>query len=572
MRLFSFRIYNFKSIDDTGVIKVAEDDNITILAGQNEAGKSAVLEALDFFENGASADSFEETYRRVETHPRVECTYHFTKEELDNVEKKASKELRKYIEINGFTFVRGLTQSDDFDEIKYLNPSELSKLLGAVKAKQKAETPEGEEPDYYSFSPFFDERPKFIFYSGFDDYILPNKITYAELGENEAVSDFEKVFDIDFTALLDEPSAATRSRRISIVNKNASADLNEYWSQKLEDEPVTYSYNIDVNITSPQSSSSITFLTDQGDDRFLYFGQRSRGFRWFSSFNLKLRAHEADSENLDNFILLIDEPGQGLHEEAQKDAKRVLNEIAAKGMQIIFSTHQPQLLRDDSDIRLSRLKLVVKSKSEGTKVKNIAQQTSQAGYKDALSPIRTAMGMISLDATDILNGKQTVIVEGITDMYYIKAFLKLHKQKEVALVPCVGTPQVPNVYSILSGWGVSSKVIVDDDSAGSKAIRDITKALLGGMTPAEQDEIMYKNTGCKGIEDTFESSDFTSFADPFLHDKPAGKTNSELAKHNSSKEIIARTFLDKVMAGDIKLTSLSESTRNRIKDIVTFIG
>ena len=52
MRLYSFRIQNFKSIRDTGEIKVSSEDNVTILAGQNEAGKSSVLEALDFFETG----------------------------------------------------------------------------------------------------------------------------------------------------------------------------------------------------------------------------------------------------------------------------------------------------------------------------------------------------------------------------------------------------------------------------------------------------------------------------------------------------------------------------------------
>lgn len=45
MRLFSFRVVNFKSIIDSGDCKLSDLDNILILAGQNESGKSSVLEA-----------------------------------------------------------------------------------------------------------------------------------------------------------------------------------------------------------------------------------------------------------------------------------------------------------------------------------------------------------------------------------------------------------------------------------------------------------------------------------------------------------------------------------------------
>lgn len=51
MKLKTFRIKNIKSIIDSGVCHLASD-NITIFAGQNESGKSAVLEALRYFSNG----------------------------------------------------------------------------------------------------------------------------------------------------------------------------------------------------------------------------------------------------------------------------------------------------------------------------------------------------------------------------------------------------------------------------------------------------------------------------------------------------------------------------------------
>ena len=57
-KLKSFRIKNFKSITDTGEVTLSGHDNITVFAGQNESGKSSVLEALNSFETGRfDADS-----------------------------------------------------------------------------------------------------------------------------------------------------------------------------------------------------------------------------------------------------------------------------------------------------------------------------------------------------------------------------------------------------------------------------------------------------------------------------------------------------------------------------------
>ena len=162
MRLYSFRIQNFKSIEDTGIIKVSKDDNVTIFAGQNEAGKSAILEALNFLERGVDVD-FEETFRRVETNPRVECTYLLNDEELDEIEETGSKSLRDYIAKNGLTFIRGKIEEDDFGSLKYWKPVGLSSLMEEIDTLHKNADPEA-EIEKFNFDKLFKIRPKFIFY------------------------------------------------------------------------------------------------------------------------------------------------------------------------------------------------------------------------------------------------------------------------------------------------------------------------------------------------------------------------------------------------------------------------
>src|SRR3989344_3074391 len=52
MKLKSFKIKNYKSIQDTGEVKL-DTGRIAIFAGQNESGKSAMLEALNAFEQAS---------------------------------------------------------------------------------------------------------------------------------------------------------------------------------------------------------------------------------------------------------------------------------------------------------------------------------------------------------------------------------------------------------------------------------------------------------------------------------------------------------------------------------------
>ena len=55
MKIVRFRIFNYKSIIDSG--DCYPSDGVTILAGKNEAGKSSILEALEDF-------NFEKVIRR----------------------------------------------------------------------------------------------------------------------------------------------------------------------------------------------------------------------------------------------------------------------------------------------------------------------------------------------------------------------------------------------------------------------------------------------------------------------------------------------------------------------------
>lgn len=71
MKLTAFRIRNFRSIVDTGWQNLSPD-NITCLIGQNESGKTSVLEALKVFHSGIIS---EDVLRSDLSLPEVSCRF-----------------------------------------------------------------------------------------------------------------------------------------------------------------------------------------------------------------------------------------------------------------------------------------------------------------------------------------------------------------------------------------------------------------------------------------------------------------------------------------------------------------
>jgi predicted ATP-dependent endonuclease of OLD family len=95
MQLVAFRVQNFRSIVNTGWHALAHD-NITSLIGQNESGKTSVLEALKAFHDGRL---IEDMLRSDLSLPIVSCKFSFQFSDIENLidKKRLDPEIRKLI-------------------------------------------------------------------------------------------------------------------------------------------------------------------------------------------------------------------------------------------------------------------------------------------------------------------------------------------------------------------------------------------------------------------------------------------------------------------------------------------
>lgn len=576
MRLKSFRVKNFKSIVDTGECHLSQEDNILVLAGQNEAGKSAVIEALDFFGNGASED-FERLHRRRNESPEVACKFLLDAQDIQNIfiETKDNK-LKKYLEKNPIIeFRRGNADEDDFEEAYFTNATvESLQSFFPETDEDRAEpapipSPEPPEEDAPSITTLdeleafvWNESRNFTSYNSFTD-LLPGEVTIADLKNHPAVQDFEKVFGVDFAKVAQWETRAI-SREEMRLNKNASDNLNTYWKQRLE-EGGKYNFQVKILPQPEKTTSRIEFKIERNDGDPLFMEQKSKGFQWFSAFNLRLRALGAEDVRVKNLVILIDEPGQRLHEKAQRDVKHVLEELAQKkGAQVIYTTHHPNLIGTEGS-EFARIRVVSNSIEFGTKVETPAQfaSRSEENAKDTLSPVITAMGIHSVHS--VLDTRRlNTVVEGISDHYYFSAFKKLlSKDERLYFLPACGVTNVPNLVSILIGWGCNYKAVFDDDPKSGRATYTKLKNEFYEKSDELAHEHILKLRDCNGIEDLFGKKDFFKY----VLNKPYPKT--KVTQNNSAliggkKELLARLFLEKVDAGEVVLSKESEKKINEV--------
>jgi len=572
MRLKRFRIKGIKSIIDSGNC-YPSGDNITILAGQNESGKTAVLQALDYFSNGMSDEFKKYALRDDETTPCVECEFELTTNDIEALSKTDQKfsqianKLEKVI-----AYREGAEAKIDFHEDVTTQVDEIikkqkllpEKHISSESDEDSEEKGEDEnEKTIGELSSSFREAinkliPEFIYYDSFKD-LLPDSIQVGGIPQNKAVQDLESILGIKFSDFVNS-NKRTRKNRLDSAFKGITIDFNKYWSQQLsseEDTPYNFTWEID--------SQEIQFYIARGVGDSLYLAQKSQGFRWFHSFYLRLASHQIENRESD-FILLIDEPGQGLHETAQKDVKRVIEDLVERGAQIIYSTHHPLLI--DVDDKISRLRLIYLKHTEGSKIGTISQCVSGKNQTlDMLSPIITAMGLVRVD---FCNDKLNIVLEGITDKFYMEAFtILLGKEDKYNFIPASGADNIKHVVSILLGWGHDFKIIHDK----KQTVYNKLKKVFFQTTGQEEIDRKIKHLSCVGIEDLLTKEDFRKHAlkGNNITDSSDDKDNSSIAKEK--KELLARLFLNKIQTPDIsiKTDDFQNDTIKSFRDIFNWL-
>lgn len=618
MRLKSFRIKNYKSIIDSGICKLSTNDNITVLAGQNESGKSSVLQALDDFQRGKLRKEAIRDFQVPFKLPVIECGYFFNEDDyfLQNLFSDLKGELGKefdpefqkkilkaFVESEEVIIKREFLKNesyllfadnfralllDEFEKNYYLSAdsqkdsvkegieNDINEVPSQERKTQEAEEEEESEEDEKELGfegiidtiafLFFEYSPKIIFFDDFCD-LLPDSISISDLknkSENakgyKAVRNCEAILGDDFVELEDLTDAACNSRQDGL-NKEFTANFNEKWRQKIFKDN-----EVKVQVKYQQGGNNkagpyLNFFISTKEGEYLTPGQRSQGLKWFLSFYLQLKAESNETVDL---IILFDEPGLFLHSKAQSDIKRLFEELGEKD-QIIYSTHSPYLI----DInKLNRVRLAINTIDEGTKIEKIT--TKLVGRQlDALKPVTDALGLDLAHGFSPVN-KQNVVLEGIADFNYFLAMKKLLAiNDEYSFVPSMGASNMHLLMELCIGWGLDWVLIFDDEAGSKTAMRKIKDSFFDGKEE-ELKEKAYVLKDCKGIEDMFTLKDLRLINGDFQI--PGNQSRSEIIKKEfGGKELFSRFFLEKVNCEEITIDKISPTTIAKFEKVFKFI-
>jgi len=576
MKTIKFRIKNYKSIKDSRDCYL--DNKITILAGKNEAGKTAIVEALEDFNVDREIRKEAIPIHDSSLKPEVELSIELDKEDLNKIVERfklENVEEDKILLTVKKVFSRSYTISDESISVFVRGKKELAEIISkSLKTFKEKLTnfPIDESsiddlwhhPDLKKYKPQFKEGvtkeeqdkinkeieeiithieklnsikqfqtdfgdfvkssfiPNFILFTTFED-VLPDQIAISQAINNPLIKDLSLISNLDFNKIQPSAPPDEREKHKEEVNIKFTNEYKQFWTQDHSDLYFWWDSNIYFRIK------------ESGE--YYKPAIRSKGRQWHLAYYVRVTARSVEGKNN---IILIDEPGLFLHAKAQKDISRKLEECAHR-TQIVYTTHSPYLIPSD---KLSRVRLVIKSEEEGTKIEKITAKAD----KETLTPILTAIG------EDLLGGirvdkKNSIVVEGYSDYLWLTGFRKLLGiQEELNFVPAVGAGSSVHVGSILFGWGLDPIFILDNDENGGHA----KKKLEEKLSISEERIIFVPENKAGSIEDLFSENDFKKYIE---------------VNANYSKVLLAIQFCQKVEKGEIKLSDFSEETRSNFQKL-----
>lgn len=531
MKLINAHITNFRSIEDSNNFEI---DDLTCLVGKNEAGKTAILQAFyglkpfGIFGYEKTRDyprrylsRFDERHpegasKVIETHWSLSpgdtklVSDSYGLKALKNSEITISKKIgddTQYwgISCNDRACLEHLIHKYELDDIEknaLKSAKDANEAIASLTAlSQKSEKLEALSLELAKLknSSFQDEIikilsqkiPKFFYTSHFDRMsgeISINKIQ-TEI-EQKTVSASDQIF-LDFLEYagtsIHELKAAVKYEELKAKCEGASNEITDeifqFWSQnealrvvidigegKAEDKPPFNNGTI-VKIRIENTNHRVT----------VPLSERSAGFVWFFSF---LSQFKQLKKTTGNAVILLDEPGLTLHGKAQSDLLRYIEERLLPEHQVIYTTHSPFMVPAE---RMANVRIVEDViKHEGRKTVVLGTKVSSdvlAVDKETLFPLQGALGYEISQSLFI--GKNTLLVEGPSDILYIQAFssaLKNRKREGLdarwTICPSGGIDKISPFASLFGANNLNIAVLCDLANGDKGKIEKLRKSQI----------------------------------------------------------------------------------------------
>ena len=514
MKLKRYIVFDFRSVKNSGWV---DCDDVTTLVGVNESGKSNMLLALwklnpvrdgkiDILHD-MPVDKLGEMRNHAENTKFITAEF--------NLESKDINILSEKYDLNDSFNEKNVPtlEVSRFYDGKYtmlLNKKSIDEYSLLDKSNENKETEVDLGKDLLSM------MPKFVYYSNYGNLssriYLPHAVEWLK---GNSVSGIEKNDEqirtirilFDFVNLSPEEILESGRDAIDLANLGNHYMINSPTKEQIaksEDEKEKRS--ILLQSASNKLTRSFKDWWKQGNYKFRFMADgdyftilvsdekrpaevdlrlRSTGLQWFLSFYLTFLVESEEAH--ENAILLLDEAGLTLHPLAQKDLVHFFNRLASKN-QLINTTHSPFIVDTDN---MDRCKVVYVNEDGHTEVSSDLRKN----IKNNLSSVYAVHAALGLGVSDVLlQGCQMVVVEGVSDQYYLNAIKnylisdkEIRPNKDIIFIPSGGVKNIASISSLIGGKNSDIPyIIIDSDKSGE----DLKNKISNGLYKNSKDKIL----------------------------------------------------------------------------------
>jgi len=537
MKLKNARVENFKCIRDSD--EFAIDPLVTCLVGKNESGKTALLQALNKLNPVVEAHKrFEDTdfprtlwseYQETKSDkPANVLTTTWTLSPDDKtalaavlgptansidevvISKGYANESLYRVKVDEAAVVGHVIERHDLNEQEAASLNQVN-TIKAMKERVAAIQPQS--PQVQAVGAFLQQHfargtatlaaidilskrlPKIVY---FTEYMrLSGQMALEDFKANRQNPAHPKANEYRmFEALLSLVNKTAEDiekidrfealqAELEAVSARLSKTIFKYWSQNkhllvrfrfdaaraADPAPFNTGWIMRTRIENTRHASTTSF-----DDR-------STGFVWFFSFLVWFSQMKKNYGN--NLVILLDEPGNSLHAKAQADLLRYIEEQLAPVYQVVYTTHSPFMIDPAHLLRARTVEDVVFKDAQGeeellgTKVGDDVLSTD----KDTVFPLQAALGFEITQTLFV--GKHTLLVEGPSDLLYIKWFQqeldRLNRSsldRRWTISPCGGIDKIASFMSLLRGNSLHCAVLTDYKHGDKKKVRSLIESKL----------------------------------------------------------------------------------------------
>ncbi len=602
MRLKSFRIYNCFGFKDSGGIKfeTKNKEELYYIIGRNSSGKSSLLKAIRNFEydlipeNNPSFQNYKDTgedsrleavFQIKKNDIDVKTQIRFIKEELflpigiDQAIIDSNPNLQEFflsLESIYKEFIKGFGQeipviklkNGDYifgNNDKYLERiSSLTEIINHLfnyiqQDKRFIRIENRTFPLNFSAltieNLLFRQFPQIDFFDKEFDFTasLPNQIILENINDFDNQPELIRTF-IEFLGIenlkkyLGSSDQDLHETLENEFNDKLKKLLNESEFKFLE---ITVRRNQGLQITTRTQNKSSFFFHLSDNTKFLFH------------YYLYAKVNE-----INNGILLFDEPNNGFHATAQFDLLNYLKKLSLKNT-VIMSTHSEYMI--DYDL-LENIRRMTKDHNNELLVYNdFRNEITKKGEYLSLQPLAEAIGLKYINQLKI--NDKVVITEGLSDLYYIRAMAKLTKNTNITnILPARGDSSMLTIVPFVISQGLNFKVILDTNSKTN--YRKLLEEDYGIESKTMYTIPPYKKNSDSGIEDIFSKEDFQKYVlgedlkddDSIKYNKMSNSSFVILKKYN--KKALAYKFL--CLTSKLSFNNLEAETKKNIKDLISF--